>query len=90
MEKELTQKIQFEKALKSIEDNYQRKLARLKQNYTLNQYKNDVKNVKNFCTTLGNRRNKKILMDAFSTNNKQNVDISDTKKLIGSSSYSTI
>jgi hypothetical protein len=51
-----------------------------------------VRTVKKFCDTLGKKRNKQNLADAFGHENNENINIYDTnmKKMNGASSYSTL
>lgn len=62
MQRELENKAQFEKALKCMEENYERRISELKYESVYRDYKNDVKRVKKFCNTLTKQSNKTNLV----------------------------
>lgn len=49
-----------------MEENYERRLSEIKQESAYQDYKNDMKKVKNFCKTL-NKQGKQSLIESFET-----------------------
>lgn len=94
MERELKAKIQFEKALKSMNENYQRKVTQLKYDTACKSYECDMKEAKQFCNSLTMKKTQRNLMKTIlGPNNGESTNTlleGHLKKHVGSSSYSTL